>query len=256
MITPTDMYTLRSNTAGNRSGSDSPSNNYNNNSRRNGGPRSRASSLAQRFGATDLTDTEPLEPPIRPGGGIRSRAPSAASSPRRELPGLDIPNSRPPITTARTYSGFEGPTSLSRADSPATTYAHNNGMPRLTRVPTEPTALLSACSGGGGGGKSSLRITKSREVPSANDVFSDTQSNYSSDSPLLAEPPSRTLSASWSASSSMMGGGGGGGVQDAGGGSGKKVPPPPPPSRAKKPPPPVPPPMKRSALSSGQVPRY
>jgi hypothetical protein len=36
--------------------------------------------------------------------------------------------------------------------------------------------------------------------------------------------------------------------------SGKKAPPPPPPSRAKKPPPP--PPMKRSALSTSEVPHY
>lgn len=36
--------------------------------------------------------------------------------------------------------------------------------------------------------------------------------------------------------------------------TGKKAPPPPPPSRAKKPPPP--PPMKRSALSTSEVPQY
>ena len=50
----------------------------------------------------------------------------------------------------RSHSTFEGPTSLvygggGRADSPA-------GLPRLSRVPTEPTQILA--------GRSQLRVTK------------------------------------------------------------------------------------------------
>ncbi|KAF2160683.1 hypothetical protein M409DRAFT_70226 [Zasmidium cellare ATCC 36951] len=185
--------------------------------------RSRASSMNDRFGRID--EDEPLEPPPRP--TISSRVPSGANSPRKELPGFDLPV-RINNTRSTSTPGFEGPTQL-RADSPA-------GMPRLARVPTEPSHLL--------GARSNLRITKSREAQAhgGSDVFGDDQSEYS-DSPSTAFDEHHRAP-SWS----TMG-------QDGGSQAAvKKAPPPPPPSRAKKPPPP--PPMKRSALSTSEVPHY
>lgn len=190
--------------------------------------RSRASSVNDRFGRID--EDEPLEPPPRP--TISSRVPSGANSPRKELAGFDLPvrinNTR--STSTPGLNSFEGPTQL-RADSPA-------GMPRLSRVPTEPSYLV--------GARSNLRITKSREAQAygGGDVFGDDQSDYS-DSPSTAfNEHHRTTS--WSTMAQD------GGSQAAT--AGKKAPPPPPPSRAKKPPPP--PPMKRSALSTSEVPHY
>ena len=180
--------------------------------------RSRASSINDRYGRID--EDEPLEPPQPQ---IGARVASGTSSPRREMPGFDLPvrsNARSTSTP-----GFEGPTTLNRADSPA-------GMPRLARVPTEPSQIL--------GARSHLRITKSREAaPSSagGDVFGDDQSDYSDQ---LNEHHRAT---SWSTM-----------ANDGNGSTTKKAPPPPPPSRAKKPPPP--PPMKRSALSTSEVPNY
>lgn len=175
-----------------------------------------------------IAEDEGLEPPPRP--TISSRVASGASSPSRELPGFDLPARQPNLRSTST-SGFEGPMSLGgagREQSPA-------GMPRLTRVPTEPSALL--------GARSNLRITKSRDgqhqATGGGDVFGDDQSDYS-------QSPSHygdQRNASWSTTG-----------QD-GGSTTKKAPPPPPPSRSKKPPPP--PPLKRSALSTSEVPaRY
>lgn len=178
--------------------------------------RSRASSINDRFGR--IEEDEPLEPPRR----IGSRVPSAASSPRKELPGFDLPVRPNQNTRSTSTPGFEGPTSLNRGESPA-------GMPRLSRVPTEPSQLL--------GARSNLRITKLRGQDGAPDVFGDDHSDYGSST---FDEHHRTPS--WSTMS-----------QD-GGSQTKKAPPPPPPSRAKKPPPP--PPMKRSALSSSEVPQY
>jgi hypothetical protein len=178
--------------------------------------RSRASSLTQRFAG--IAEDEPLEPPARP--AISSRLPSGQNSPRRELPGFDF-SSRP--TMQRAASGFEGPTSLSRNESPV-------GMPRLSRVPTEPTAILAATRGVG-----SLRIGK--RDSQIGDVFGDEQSDYSTEPSSAYERLEHSRTASFSS-------------QDPS----KKMPPPPPPSRSKKPPPP--PPLKRSALSTSEVPQY
>lgn len=212
-----DTDTTHRQTTINRSNTASP---VNNDRRPN---RSRASSLVQRFGG--IAEDEPLEPPLRP--TISSRAASAQNSPRRELPGFDFnpPSSSRPAIASRTASGFEGPTSLGRDGSPA-------GMPRLSRVPTEPTQILA--------GRSQLRVTKR---DSQSDVFGDDQSDYSESPSSAYDQHPRT--ASWSAASTLSGG-----QQD----TGKRMPPPPPPSRAKKPPPP--PPMKRSALSTSELPHY
>lgn len=185
--------------------------------------RSRASSNAERFSRID--EDEPLEPPRRP--MIGSRVSSGANSPRKELPGFDLP-ARPNGLRSSSTPGFEGPMSLTRGEtnSPAPTQ-------RLARVPTEPSSIL--------GARSNLRITKPRESsqpPTSHDVFGDDQSDYSRDS----ADPHRTTSLSTAAQD--------GSASNAG----KKAPPPPPPSRAKKPPPP--PPMKRSALSTSEVPGY
>lgn len=180
--------------------------------------RSRASSINDRFNTID--EDEPLPAPRRP--TISSRVPSGANSPMKELPGFDLPT-RPSIRSASS-TGFEGPMSSSynatRSESPA-------NMPRLTRVPTEPSTLL--------GARSNLRITKSRDnsQPPSEGVFADDASEYSR----YDEQLQRTASYG----------------QD--GGMAKKAPPPPPPSRASKPKPP-PPPMKRSALSTSEVPGY
>ncbi|KAI6857810.1 hypothetical protein D0864_15365 [Hortaea werneckii] len=233
-----------------RSRTSSPANGY---LRRNTVNRSRNNSLAQRF--DDIAEDEPLEPPHRP--GIRSRAPSGTSSPRRELPGFDIP-SRPPIN-GRANSTFEGPTSLGsvgRSESPAS----STTMPRLTRVPTEPTPILT--------GKASLRSTSKPPPPreptttttaaTTSNIFSDDQSSETSSSDTASflhqhhqqSDPAR--SASWSQNGFLSAAVAGNGSHDVFGAK-KTPPPPPPPSRAKKPPPP--PPMKRSALSTGEVPR-
>ncbi|KAI7006792.1 hypothetical protein D0869_10540 [Hortaea werneckii] len=227
-----------------RSRTSSPANNgY---PRRNTVNRSRNNSLAQRF--DDIAEDEPLEPPHRP--GIRSRAPSGTSSPRRELPGFDIPT-RPPINS-RANSTFEGPTSLgsiARSESPAST------MPRLTRVPTEPTPILT--------GKASLRSTSKPPPPrepataTSPNVFGDDQSDETSDTASFLhhphQPDPAARSASWSQNGFLSAAAAAGNGSHDAFGAKKTPPPPPPPSRAKKPPPP--PPMKRSALSTGEVPR-
>ena len=205
-----------------RSNNDSPVNGL---GRRN--TRSRASSINDRF--SRIAEDEGLEPPRRP--TISSRSASGHNSPARELPGFDLPV-RPPVQ--RSASGFEGPTSL-RDQSPV-------AAPRLSRVPTEPTHLIGARNG--------LRVTK-RETNGigmngnySNGVFADDASDYTQ-SPTGTEL-SRTTS--WS----MNGNDGSNAAAMS-----KRGPPPPPPSRSTKPkaaPPPLP--MKRSALSTSEVPRY
>lgn len=185
--------------------------------------RSRASSMNDRFAR--IAEDEGLEPPVRP--TISSRTHSGANSPSRELSTLDVPTRPQPNYRSTSTPGFEGPMSLGGSDrglSPA-------GMPRLSRVPTEPSTLL--------GARSNLRVTRSRDgqqqAMGGGDVFGDDQSEYSQ-SPGYGDQ----RNTSWTTTG-----------QDVT----KKAPPPPPPSRSKKPPPP--PPLKRSALSTSEVPtRY
>ena len=101
------------------------------------------------------------------------------------------------------------------------------GIYKLVRIPTEPTALVQAHRG------------NLRQVSTNYDNKDDYER---SDSPMsrVGTTPSRTTS--WSA-------------VDTNGSAGPKKTIPPPINRAKKPPPP-PPPMKRSALSTSSVPHY
>lgn len=152
--------------------------------------------------------------------------------PRQEHSGFDFGSSRPGINRSTT---FEGPTQLNRDSSPA-------GLPRLSRIPSDTLTVRAQ--------RAQLRpISK---VNTASDVFDDPSddstfnSNSSSDryfDERSASPATSHGSEPRNVSSSTF---------NAGLSNGKKQPPPPPPSRSKKPPPP--PPMKRSALSTSNVP--
>jgi hypothetical protein len=150
-----------------------------------------------------------IAPPI---GSARS---SRGPSPRRDVPDLAV---RPNFSRTVT------------ADSANENREYSPIGAKLSRVPTEPTALLT-------GSRLALRPAGHRDQidQDRDERFFNTRS----DSPTsISSVPSRT--ASWSTVDTMSPGGS------------KKIPPPPP-SRAKKPAPP-PPPMKRSTLSTSQIP--
>ncbi|KAJ9623586.1 hypothetical protein H2203_005848 [Taxawa tesnikishii (nom. ined.)] len=187
-------------------------------------PRSRANTATSYQDRFQNIEEEPPQPEFR--APIRSRVPSGHSSPMREKPGYDFPQ-KPVI--GRTYT-FEGPRSLSRDASPAS-------MPRLSHVPTEPSML----------GRDRLRPVR-RDTSS--DVFGDPDDDseslnrtYSYDersaSPATSFGSVPSRSTSWA-------------MDQPAPTANKKIPPPPPPSRSKKPPPP--PPLKRSSLSTSEVP--
>lgn len=180
-------------------------------------PRSRSNTTTSFRGIEEEESVAELRIPTR------SRVPSAQASPRRELSGFDF--STRPVMASRGAT-FEGPRSLQRDASPALS------IPRLSRVPTE-TSVLS--------GRSQLRSIK-RENSNGNgtDVFGDPEEDalYGSSYERSESPAGFSMSRSTS-------------YQENGNGI-RKMPPPPPPSRSKKPPPP--PPLKRSALSSSEVP--
>ena len=141
------------------------------------------------------------------------------------MPGFDFPT-KPQISRGAT---FEGPRSLQRDDSPAS-------LPRLSRVPTE-TSVMS--------GRSQIRSAK-RDT--GGDVFGDPgaldEEDYYDDrsaSPAPSSYASNSRAASWAVTQELNSAN-----------TSRKMPPPPPPSRSKKPPPP--PPLKRSALSTSEVP--
>jgi len=187
---------------------------------RRGGPRSRTNTINS-FRNIEEEDNEFL--PVMP---IRSRVASASasvqSSPMREKAGFDFPV-KPAFSRNMT---FEGPTTIRRDDSPAS-------LSRLSRVPTE-TSIAS--------GRSQLRPSKSRDVQS--DVFGDENVDDRYDTDTRSNSPDYATSvASRSASYSR---------QDSAISASRKMAPPPPPSRSKKPPPP--PPLKRSALSTSEIP--
>lgn len=107
-------------------------------------------------------------------------------------------------------------------------YSPTPSANRLSRIPTEPAGMLA---------RAALRPVPANRGADIDDD-SSVYSNGRSDSPTasLGRIPSRNTS--WSTEAST---------------GGKKAPPPPPPSRAKKPPPP--PPMKRSSLSTSEIPQ-
>ncbi|KAF9733651.1 BAR domain-containing protein [Paraphaeosphaeria minitans] len=161
-------------------------------------------------------------------------------APRITIPKLSSrnlsPHGNPSPVSRPTYSRqstFDSPTRSVRDDSPARN--------RLTRVPTEPTAMLA--------GRSNLRPPRQTNTFADEDDDDYERANGHQTYRRDRSPPSPETSshgsamsraASWSQTDLPLS---------------KKAPPPPPPSRAKKPPPP-PPPMKRSALSSSEVSHY
>lgn len=186
-------------------------------------PRSR-SNTGNSASFRQIDEDEPVHD-FRP--PIRARAPSGTNSPRRELPGFDLP--------VRSSNRFEGPSSLNSRD------ASPVAMPRLSRVPTDSSVSL----------RQGIRSNK-RNDSANSDVFGDQDDyaldnghndRYYADEQRSVSPASYSAAPSFSRSASWS-------QQDGGA---KKLAPPPPPSRAKKPPPP--PPMKRSALSSSDIPR-
>ncbi|KAI9721514.1 MAG: hypothetical protein M1812_002276 [Candelaria pacifica] len=204
-------------------------------------PRSRSNTAHTYGDRLSTVDDEPSMPPPEPRPSIRSnRGPSmnnTQASPRRELPGFDYassrPSSRPGVSRSTT---FEGPTKIHRDSSPI-------AVPRTSRIPSEPMALTN----------SRTQLRPLTRVNTNNDVFgdpSDDSTFNSNSSPERSygencESPATSYGSvpSRNASSTTL---------NAGFSNGKKAPPPPPPSRGKKPPPP--PPMKRSALSTYDVP--
>lgn len=131
---------------------------------------------------------------------------------------------------------FEGPTRIQREESPA-------GMPRLTRVPTEPTAILA--------NRSQLRPVRRPGLDT--DVFNDPydDSNQGSSSPFRNRSPSPATSYGSQRSASWA-------VPETGTPTTKRAAPPPPPAprggiAGKKAPPPPPP--KRSALGQNEIAR-
>ncbi|KAF2143030.1 uncharacterized protein K452DRAFT_358059 [Aplosporella prunicola CBS 121167] len=148
------------------------------------------------------------------------KLPTRGASPSRSYTGADSPK-RPSINRAAT-SMAESP--RGRVDeSPV-------GAPRLSRVPTDSSAVYAA--------RNTLRPVRSRsdmygygDGDEAEDDGAYGRGRSVSPAPSYGSLASRK--ASWSAAAT-----------DASPGGARKAPPPPPPSRAKKPPPP-PPPMKR-----------
>lgn len=188
------------------------------------------------------------EPPLEPPAKISSRIPSGQNSPRREHPGFDFGSNSStgarPIPS-RSASGFEGPTSSSF--SAASTPRDASPMRPLSRVPTDSSQISNA--------RLNLRATKSKDSGYAANVFDDADSEvsdlggggyYYGNGSEQYPQQQQTRSASLSNGQQQQ--------QQPDWATGKKAPPPPPPSRAKKPAPP--PPMKRSALSTSEVPQY
>lgn len=200
----------------------------------------------QLYSASPSTSFNPnadLRPP--PSFGARSRTNSNQNSPRRELPGFDLPVQTQPRQTisARNNNNagtFEGPTSYqsSRDASPAPS------MPRLSRVPTNDSASIAI-------GRSNLRPVKRLDSNSTqNDVFGDQDvdgdSRYDVDERSVSPASygsardnpgaAYSRSASWSVQGGYSNGNGAGSGYSNGGayaddGGKKKMPPPPPPSR-------------------------
>ncbi|KAF2736937.1 BAR-domain-containing protein [Polyplosphaeria fusca] len=188
--------------------------------------RSRSNTAHHAHGYNDRfnpPEDEPVPEPPRitiPKLSSRNRSPNETSSPGGYA-------SRPAYSRTSTFDGQQ-PRAV-REMSPA---------PRLSRMPTEPTAVLAHRAG-------------LRPVRQANTFADDYEEEYSSTngyrrdrsppSPATSQGSVMSRAASWTASEPAV--------------NGKKAPPPPPPSRSKKPPPP-PPPMKKSALIASETTHY
>ncbi|KAF2750410.1 BAR-domain-containing protein [Sporormia fimetaria CBS 119925] len=151
--------------------------------------------------------------------------------PRATIPRLPSRNRSPPEAPSRpAYS-------RTSTFSDARSHRDISPVPRLSRVPTDSSAVLV-----GRAGLRPVRPTSTfsddyaEEYPAHNNGY---RRDRSPPSPATSHGSERSRAASYDVSST---------------GSVKKAPPPPPPSRSKKPPPP--PPMKRSALSASETSHY
>ena len=160
--------------------------------------------------------------------------------PRVTIPRLSSRNLSPAHETS-SPGGYSSRPAYNRTSTLETTSRAQREVspaPRLSRVPTEPTAVLA--------GRAGLRPV--RQANTFSDDYADDYPNGNgyrrrSPSPASSQGSGMSRAASWTA------------PELAATGTIKKGPPPPPPSRSKKPAPP-PPPMKRSALSSSETSHY
>lgn len=168
----------------------------------------------------------------------------APEPPRITIPKLSNRNMSPAHGSSSPggYSSRPTYSRQSTLDSTSRVQREESPARRLSRIPTEPTAVLA--------GRSGLRPV--RHTNTFADDYEDDYAPSNSSHRRDRSPPSPTTSsqgsvlsraASWTATDLPVSV------------NGKKAPPPPPPSRAKKPPPP-PPPMKRSQLSASEVSNY
>lgn len=190
--------------------------------------RSRSRSNAAAHGYAERFNPPPEEEPApEPARITIPKLPSRNLSPSHGTQSAGgYGGSRPTISRTNTY---DSPSRSQRDDSPAR---------RLSRVPTEPTAVLAS--------RNNLRPVRTTNTFS--DEYGEDYPEHNghrrdrSPSPAPSSQGSAlSRAASWTGADAPT--------------HGKKAPPPPPPSRAKKPPPP-PPPMKRSGLSSSEVSHY
>ena len=151
-------------------------------------------------------------------GVLEDDSPSREKAPALPVRGRDSPNRSSVIRPG--YNRTATSESLRSGDEGQ---GQAQGIYKLVRIPTEPTALVQAHRG-------NLRPVENH------DPFER------SDSPLSRTNTTPLRTTSWSR-------------DDTNGSAGPKKTIPPPINRSKKPPPP-PPPMKRSALSTSQIPQY
>ncbi|KAK5008370.1 hypothetical protein LTR60_005463, partial [Cryomyces antarcticus] len=118
--------------------------------------RSRSNTAHSFYDRNNAEDEPPMPEPRITIRSNRLPSSSAANSPRRELPGFDFSGPSPTRPPNNRSTTFEGPRSLQRDTSPAP-------MPRLTRVPTEPSVLTA--------NRSQLRQVKRGQT--RGDVFGD-----------------------------------------------------------------------------------
>ena len=169
-------------------------------------------------------------PSIRSNRAVSSFNPP--ESPRKESQSYEFGQARPAVNRSTT---FEGPSQLRRDSSPAS-------ATQMARVPSDSLAMRNQ----------RLQLRPMSRAGTVNDLFndpSDESTFYSSPDRSFGERSASPATSHGSATSRQASSA----TLNATFSNGKKQAPPPPPSRAKKPPPP-PPPMKRSALSTSNLP--